>query len=115
MATSRTSLGELAFQAERGDAEAQYCLGVLFLLGDSVEQNPEAAYKWLAKAAAAQSSEAQSLVDRLTPFGASSRPKTGWPQNVKRVWNKLAAMLISIVEVGIRRLVDLRQAAIVRG
>lgn len=81
----KTSLGDLAFQAEKGNAAAQYCLGVLFLLGDSFEQNPEAAYKWLAKAAAAQFPDAQLLVDRLSPFCASSTPKAGWLERVKRM------------------------------
>lgn len=51
MAKVRTGLSELAFEAEGGDAEAQYRLGVLFLLGESVEQDLEAAYCWLSRAA----------------------------------------------------------------
>lgn len=59
------SLGGLAFQAEGGDAGAQYRLGVLFLLGESVDQDPEAAYQWLSRAAAGQYPGASLLLEKL--------------------------------------------------
>lgn len=60
-----TSLGGLAFQAEGGDAGAQYRLGVLFLLGESVDQDLEAAYQWLSRAAAGQYPGALLLAEKL--------------------------------------------------
>jgi TPR repeat protein len=60
-----TSLGGLAFQAEGGDAGAQYRLGVLFLLGESVDQDLEAAYQWLSRAADGQYPGASLLAEKL--------------------------------------------------
>jgi hypothetical protein len=60
-----TSLGGLAFQAEGGDAGAQYRLGVLFLLGEAVDQDLEAAYQWLSRAAAGQYPGAALLAEKL--------------------------------------------------
>jgi hypothetical protein len=65
-----TSPCDLAFQAEGGNPEAQYQLGVLFLLGDQVEQDPDAAYRWLAKAASLQHAGAQSLASKVAPWRA---------------------------------------------
>jgi len=65
MVQAETDLGNLAFQAEGGDAGAQYRLGVLFLLGDSVEQDLEAANRWLTRAAARQYPGALSLAEKL--------------------------------------------------
>jgi len=59
------SLAELAFQADSGDAEAQYRMGLIFLLGESVEQDADAALKWIARAASGQHSEAKSLAAKL--------------------------------------------------
>jgi len=59
------NLGELAFQAEAGNPDAQYRMGVLFLLGESVEQDLNAAYLWMARAAAAQHQSALSLMNKL--------------------------------------------------
>lgn len=67
------NLGELAFQAEGGDKSAQYRLGVLFLLGESVEQDLDAAHRWLAKAG--QYNGANLLVERLTQYQAARRPE----------------------------------------
>src|SRR5258708_40243406 len=65
MVEAETDLGNLAFQAEGGDAGAQYRLGGLFLLGDSVEQDLEAANRWLTRAAARQYPGALSLAEKL--------------------------------------------------
>lgn len=65
---AETDLGNLAFQAEGGDACAQYRLGVLFLLGDSVEQDLEAANRWLTRAAARQYPGALSLAEKLATW-----------------------------------------------
>jgi TPR repeat protein len=65
MVQAETDLGDLAFQAEGGDAGAQYRLGVVFLLGDSVEQDLEAANRWLTRAAARQYPGALALVQIL--------------------------------------------------
>jgi TPR repeat protein len=69
-----TSPCDLAFQAEGGDPEAQYQLGVLFLLGDQVEQDPDAAYRWLARAASLQHAGAQSLAGKVDQWRSSRAP-----------------------------------------
>src|SRR6202034_2195893 len=69
-----TSPCDLAFQAEGGDPEAQYQLGVLFLLGDQVEQDPDAAYRWLARAASLQHAGAQSLAGKVAQWRTSRAP-----------------------------------------
>lgn len=75
------SVAELAFQADSGDAEAQYCMGLIFLLGESVDQDLDAAYKWMARAASGQHAGAKSLAAKLlltrSPIGGdepASRP-----------------------------------------
>lgn len=59
------SLAELAFQADTGDPHAQYCVGLVFLLGESVDQDLDAAYKWMARASAGGHAGAKSLAARL--------------------------------------------------
>lgn len=71
MKSAEMSPYELAFQAESGDAGAQFRLGLLFLLGDKVEQDLEAAHRWMAEAARAGHSGAQILADRLAPYQIS--------------------------------------------
>jgi hypothetical protein len=75
MTQVQVSLNDLAFRAEGGDPGAQYSLGVLFLLGEGLEQDLEASYRWLARAACGQHPGAQSLVGKLAPdrFVALSR------------------------------------------
>jgi TPR repeat protein len=68
MVQAETDLGNLAFQAEGGDAGAQYRLGVLFLLGDSVEQDLEAGSRWLTRAAARQYPGARALAEKLAAW-----------------------------------------------
>ena len=65
MKTPELSPNELAFRAESGDAGAQFQLGMLFLLGEGVEQDLGAAYRWIAGAADANHPGAQILVQRL--------------------------------------------------
>ena len=68
------SLGELAFQAEAGDPSAQYRLAVLFLLGESVEQDLNAAYLWMAKAASGRHQGAQMLIASLASCRTLAKP-----------------------------------------
>jgi TPR repeat protein len=74
MTQVQTSLDDLTLRAEGGEPEAQYSLGVLFLLGEVMEQDLDASYQWLAKAACGQHPDAQLLVEKLAPrhFGAVS-------------------------------------------
>jgi TPR repeat protein len=65
MKQAEPNLGDLAFHAASGNAEAQYSLGVRFLLGESVEQDLEAAYQWLTRAAVADYQDAQALAEEL--------------------------------------------------
>jgi TPR repeat protein len=69
-----TSQCDLMLTAEAGDPEAQYQLGVVFLVGDQVEQDSEAAFRWLAKAAAAQHASARSLVDHVAEWREAAAP-----------------------------------------
>jgi TPR repeat protein len=67
MTEVQANLNDLASRAECGDPGAQYSLGVFFLLGEILEQDLEAAYQWLARAACRQHPQAQSLVGKLAP------------------------------------------------
>ena len=68
MTVNDSSQYALALQAEAGDVSAQYRLGVLFLLGSGMEQDTEAACRWLLAAATGHHRGAQALVERLAPF-----------------------------------------------
>jgi TPR repeat protein len=59
------TLSDLAFRAEGGDVSAQYRLGVLFLLGEVVEQDLHAAHRWLIRAADQQYPGALLLAEKL--------------------------------------------------
>jgi TPR repeat protein len=59
------SLSELAFRADAGDGDAQYRMATLFLLGEEVEQDLNASYLWMARAAAGQHPGAQGLLEKL--------------------------------------------------
>lgn len=48
--------------AEKGNANAQYCLGVMCAAGDSVQKDVSNAVKWLSKASEQRHVEAQSLL-----------------------------------------------------
>ena len=74
MKQTEISLGELAFQAEAGDPCAQYRMAVLFLLGESVEQDLNAAYLWMGRAASGQHPGAQALIENLASCRALSKP-----------------------------------------
>jgi hypothetical protein len=63
----QTSLNDLALRAESGDPEAQYSMGVHCLLGERLQQDLEASYQWLARAACGEHAAAQSLVGSLAP------------------------------------------------
>lgn len=51
------SLQEIKLLADRGDAQAQNKLGVLYEEGNGVRKNPEAAAKWYQKAAVNESTQ----------------------------------------------------------
>jgi hypothetical protein len=75
MTPVQASLNDLALRAECGDPEAQYSMGVHCLLGEVLQQDLQAAYQWLARAACGEHPAAQSLVGKLAPnaFLAHSR------------------------------------------
>lgn len=93
MTKLQINLGELAFQAEGGDKSAQYRLGILFLLGESMEQDLDAAYRWLAKAG--QYNEAHLLVEKLAQYRAARMPEeqSDRPISIGILW-RLAAVAI---------------------
>jgi hypothetical protein len=73
MRQAEVSLGELAFQAEAGDPCAQYSMAAMFLLGESVEQDLNAAYLWMARAASGQHRGAQMLIESLALCRAQAK------------------------------------------
>ena len=52
--------------AEQGNSEAQYHLGLCYLLGYGVDKNVEEAVKWLEKAAKDELTDAQEELDDIT-------------------------------------------------
>ena len=64
-------LTELAFQAESGDAQAQYRMGVLFLLGERVQQDLGAAARWFRTSAGSGNSAAEDVARVLPDLPAS--------------------------------------------
>jgi TPR repeat protein len=112
-------LGELAFQAESGDACAQYRMATLFMLGETVEQDLNAAYLWMARAASAQHQGAQNLVEHLATSrscleqSAMATPRSGITANAMRHL-RTAAMrrsrsLLSPTRTMVSMLASLRQ------
>lgn len=98
MKQTETSLGELAFQAEAGDPCAQYRIAVLFLLGESVEQDLNAAYLWMERAASGQHHGAQVLIESLASCRTLSKPikkADRLPMHAERVARVLGATTIS--------------------
>ena len=98
MKQTETSLGELAFQAEAGDPCAQYRIAVLFLLGESVEQDLKAAYLWMERAASGQHHGAQMLIESLAScrtLSKSTPNDTRSPMHLERVTRVLGATTIS--------------------
>jgi TPR repeat protein len=79
MTQGKSSLGDLAFRAEGGDAGAQYRLGVIFLLGEVAEQDTEAAYRWLVRAAVSGNESAGALVEKLVAGNLVSFAETKNP------------------------------------
>jgi TPR repeat protein len=67
MTPVQASLNDLVLRAECGDPEAQYSMGVHCLLGEVLQQDLEASYHWLARAACGEHPAAQSLVGKLAP------------------------------------------------
>ena len=55
---------ELIKQAEGGDAESQYQLGLAYYNGDGIKQNNSKAYYWFQKAIEQGCVEAKSWVDK---------------------------------------------------
>ncbi len=57
--------GGVRCMAEQGDAEAQFELGMLLLLGDEVAEDKMQALKWLSRSAKQGHPEAETMLDRL--------------------------------------------------
>jgi TPR repeat protein len=91
MNTPELSPDELAFRAECGDAGAQFQLGMLFLLGERVEQNLESAHRWIARAAEANHPSARILAQRLAAIHPEkpSEPIGAWSRLGRRVLRAL--------------------------
>lgn len=55
--------------AEKGDSQAQFDLGVMYLYGKGVPKNPETAFSWFKKAAEQGHAAAQYAVGRMYYYG----------------------------------------------
>ena len=91
---------ELALQAEAGDVSAQYRLGVLFLMGESVEQDTEAAFRWLMRAASGKQEAAHRLAAKLAPLVdmAESEQSHGAKSRILLIASKLSLSGRSVVQ-----------------
>lgn len=113
MKQTETSLGELAFQAEAGDPCAQYRIAVLFLLGESVEQDLNAAYLWMGRAASGQHHGAQMLIESLAScctLSKSTKNADQLPMHRERLTRVLATTTVS----SLRKVQSAGQWAIIR-
>ena len=61
----KSELDKLTEWAERGDAKAQYNLGVMYANGNGVTEDDEEAVKWYRKAAEQGVEEAQRALNEL--------------------------------------------------
>ena len=113
MTKLQINLGELAFQAEGGDKSAQYRLGILFLLGESVEQDLDAAYRWLQKAERYQ--DAHLLVERLARYQAARVPEkqSDWLTSIGNFW-RWAAVVIGQAGANIGQISDVLAGRLLR-
>ena len=59
LAATASDVKEMEIKANKGDAVAQYNLGLAYALGDGVRQDYDIAIKWFEKAAAQGDAEAQ--------------------------------------------------------
>jgi uncharacterized protein len=65
--------------AAGGRREAQYALGMLYLMGEGYTANPAAATCWLREAARLGDPRAQTQLDNMTPVENTVAPKPGLP------------------------------------
>ncbi|MDI3503220.1 MAG: uncharacterized protein PWP64_156, partial [Candidatus Cloacimonadota bacterium] len=61
-ANDSTDINKLIHDALRGNAEAQYILGVCYDIGEGVDKNPKQAVYWYEKAANQGNAEAQYIL-----------------------------------------------------
>ncbi|MYM72875.1 TonB family protein [Duganella sp. FT134W] len=73
--------------AERGDAAAQYKLGMIYLNGQGIKQDRDEASKWLQKAAEQGSADAQEALGLIN----APRPNYGGDPSQAIAWFRLAA------------------------
>lgn len=75
-----TAISELRPLAERGDAVAQYRLGLMLDFGQGVRTDPEGAAKWMRLAADQGDSDAQFALGRMYQLGRGVpfNPAQGW-------------------------------------
>ena len=67
--SASVTVEDIKIGADKGDAEAQYLLGVAYLNGWEVEQNPSVAVKWLYKSAQKGNAKAQVQIGTLLETG----------------------------------------------
>jgi TPR repeat protein len=86
VAKLQINLSYLAFQAEGGDPSAQYRLGILFLLGESVEQDLDAAHSWLKRAGRYRGADL--LIEKIARYQAMRLPAkhSGWLESIGAAW-----------------------------
>ena len=75
---SQDAIEKIIQDAEKGDAEAQLNLGIMYYIGNSVPQNYQKAAEWYTKAAEKGNAQAQWLL------GSSYRSGIGVPQDYQK-------------------------------
>jgi len=85
VAKLQINLSDLAFQAEGGDLSAQYRLGILFLLGESVEQDLDAAHSWLKRAGRYRGADL--MIEKIARYQGMRLPAkhSGWLESIGAV------------------------------
>lgn len=86
-------LTELAYQAESGDAQAQYRLGVLFLVGERVDQDMQAAGRWF-QSSAANGNNAASRIGQLLATAPSKTPEIPSRSTLREMLVPVFALLL---------------------
>jgi hypothetical protein len=65
------------------------------LLGDQVEQDPDAAYRWLAKAASAQHAGAQSLLGKVVQWRVAKAPaESPWHTREWKIFKTISPLTL---------------------
>jgi len=85
--TSNAVIAATRQNAERGDADAQYKLGMIYFNGDGVGRSPEQGMRWMRRAADQGHGKAQEALGMLLQLGVGGQPNLA----EAAVWYRKAA------------------------